>query len=86
MGVVFSNSALLAVCGEQPITLGLSSLGAPYGTHSDNNLIICNQFLALEASLVDEKCPVETLPPSLFVDFYVECLHKCIYFRKFLLN
>ena len=56
IGVVFSNGALLSVCGEKSIVLEIPGLfGDPQGTTLANNSIGCNLVLLLETSFGDKR-------------------------------
>lgn len=75
---IFSNSALLSVCGEQPVNcLGKKPglFGGSHGTPLNNNSIRCNPTLVLETLFCDKRCWVGTLSSPFFGDFI------CIYLK-----
>lgn len=62
VGVVFSNGALLEVCGEHLQSWQqLLLFGESHGTSLDSNSIRCNPIPGLEASFSDKSCPFGAL-------------------------
>ena len=79
VGVVFSNGALLAVCGEQRVALATVWVvwRFPWDPSANNSVPV------LEALLGYKRGPVGTPSPSWLGEFI---RIACIYFRKFPLH